>query len=91
MYRYLYPQLHSTLQSVGRTIEEKNGFELYRLVSQECDRVGDLQPHVLITEIHLMMAKKSTSFAETSKLFVDMDAKAREYHDKSGQHVTEEL
>ena len=39
IYRYLYPKLNSTLQSMGRTIGNKNGFELYRLVSQECDTI----------------------------------------------------
>ena len=91
LYTFLIPKLNSDLAGLCSSTEDYNGFEVYRLISQDKDMIHEHEDFHLEVDIQKLAEKKCHNLEETRALVRKIDTKAREYLERVGRRAEDRL
>ena len=87
IFKYIHPKLNVSLTAAATRVLAKNGFELYRLISQKFDPKNKTKPMQILKSLRLMTGDRCKNLLETRAMIDRLDNVKREYEDKLGEEI----
>ena len=87
LYTYLMLRLNATVANLVQLVPEDNGFEVYRIISQEMDVISENTGFQLQREIRNMAGTFNKKMEATRAFIVELDKKAAEYFQKTAKRI----